>query len=185
MIAGLPRSSGAAPLGYIVQQAALKMTGYSVRWARLPAALFAAAAVFAVACLRMELGLQRSWTGAVIFAAFPLTLRYATESRVYSQALFFSVLATLICVRLAVRPRWALARAYCLALTAAAYTQPYAASVGFAHVLWSVGWRNDRTAMLGGTALAVTFLAFVPWYLWSKDIGPPAWAPTRCTFRLQ
>jgi hypothetical protein len=66
-----------------------------------------------------------------------------------------------------------------LALTAAAYTQPYSASVGFAHVLWSVVCRNRKTAILGGTSLGVTIMAFLPWYLWSKDrwaagMGPDA-----------
>jgi hypothetical protein len=179
MIARLPRNSGAAPLGYMVQQAAFKITGYSIGRARLPAALFAAAAVFAVACLGMALGIQRRWTSAVIFAILPLTLRYAVESRVYSQALFFSVLATLIYVHLAERPGWALAGAYCLALTAATYTHPYSASVGFAHVLWSAVCHNRKAAMLGGTSLGVMIVAFLPWYQWSKDrwaagMGPNA-----------
>ena len=86
MIARLPRNSGAAPLEYIVQQAAFKITGYSVRRAHLPAAIFAAGAVFVVACLGMALGLQRSWTVGLIFAILPMMLRYATESRLYSQA---------------------------------------------------------------------------------------------------
>ncbi|MSV35938.1 MAG: hypothetical protein EXQ47_10130 [Bryobacterales bacterium] len=96
MLATVPRNSGAVPLGYLVQQAVLKITGYSARWARLPAMLFGSAAVFLVALLAAELGFTRPWLSAAVFAAFPVTLRYATEARVYSQALFFSVLATLI-----------------------------------------------------------------------------------------
>jgi hypothetical protein len=103
-----------------------------------------------------------------VFAAFPLTLRYATESRVYSQALFFSVLSTLLHVRLAKRPGWGVAGAYCLALTAAIYTHPYAASVGVAHVLWSAVWRNRRSTLMAAGAMAVAGLAFLPWFLWSK-----------------
>jgi hypothetical protein len=184
MMAGLPCNAGAAPLGYIVQQEALKVTGYSIRRARLPAALFAAAAVFVVACLGMGLGLQHSWAAAVIFAAFPLTLRYATESRVYSQALFFSALATLLYVHLTERPGRARAVVYCLALTAAAYTQPYSASVGFALVLWSVFCRNYKTAMFGGTSLAVTILAFLPWCLWSKDRWAASMVPNAIHFSV-
>lgn len=174
MLATLPRNSGAAPLGYLVQHATLEITGYSARRARLPAALFGAGAVFAVALLGAELGLKRSWTGALIFAAFPLTLRYATESRVYSQALFFSVVATLVYVRLARRPAFITAGAYWLALTAAAYTQPYAASVGLAHLAWSVAYRERKTGMVAGTAFALTTIAFLPWYLWSRA----AWSDT-------
>lgn len=89
MIGRLPRNSGAAPLGYLVQQAALRITGYSVRMARLPAAVFAAATVFTVGLLAAALGVRYGWLAAAVFAVLPATLRYATESRVYSQALLF------------------------------------------------------------------------------------------------
>src|SRR5712671_2908958 len=49
-------NAGAAPLGYLVQQSSLRITGYSVRRARWPAALFGCAVVFAVALLGAELG---------------------------------------------------------------------------------------------------------------------------------
>ena len=91
VIAAVKLNAGATPLGYVVQQESLRLTGYSVRRARFPSALFETAAVFTVALLGDELGLEFPWLGAALFAAFPLTLRYATESRIYSQALFFSV----------------------------------------------------------------------------------------------
>src|SRR5258706_189074 len=91
MLTVLPRNAGAAPLGYLVQQATLRIGGYSARRARLPMAVFAAASVFLVALLAGELGVQWPWLAATLFAVFPLTFRYATESRVYSQALFLSV----------------------------------------------------------------------------------------------
>jgi hypothetical protein len=169
LIARLPgHHSGSAPLGYLVQQATLKITGYSVRNARLAEGIFGAAAVFTVALLAAELGLKWSWLSAALFAMFPIVLRYATEARMYSQALFFSVLATLIYVRLAKRPSWSTAAAYGLAIAAAAYTQPYAASVGLAHILWSLIHRERKTALLGGAAFALALAAFVPWYLWAK-----------------
>jgi hypothetical protein len=172
MISRLPRNSGAAPLGYLVQQTTLKITGYSIRNARLPAALFSIATVLVVALLSAELGVRFPWLAAALFAIYPVTLRYAAESRVYSQALFLSVLATLIYVRLARSCTWGLAAAYWLALTAAIYTHPYSASVGLAHVAWSLRHREFRTAAYGGIAGALTVLAFLPWYLWSKA----AWA---------
>jgi hypothetical protein len=170
MIVHLPRNSGAAPLGYLVQQATFKVAGYSVFWARFPSVIFASLSVFCVVLLGVELGLKRSWVGATFFAVFPLTLRYAAESRVYSQALFFSILATLFYLRVARRPTWAKAGAYWLALTAAAYTQPYSACVGLAHILWSVAYGERKAALLGGTAFVLTIAAFLPWYLWSKPI---------------
>lgn len=168
MIRHLPHNTGAAPLGYLLQQATLRITGYSIRRARLPAAVLASAAVFAVALLGAELGLKHAWMAAAIFAAFPLSLRYATESRVYSQALFLSTVATLIYTRFAKRPTWTYAGAYSLVLTAAAYTQPYSACVGLAHFLWSIVCRERKTAVLGGGAFVLAIIAFLPWYLWSK-----------------
>jgi 4-amino-4-deoxy-L-arabinose transferase-like glycosyltransferase len=168
MIADLPRNPGASPLGYLVQQAGLRITGYSVVRARLTPALFGGASVSIVVLLAAELGLLRPWIAGAVFAAFPLTLRYATESRVYLQALFFSVLATLLHLRLTKRPAWGLAAAYCLALTAAIYTHPYTASVGIALVLWSAAWRNRRSTLMAAAAMVVAGLAFLPWFLWSK-----------------
>jgi hypothetical protein len=155
MVDSLRQTPGAVPLGYIVQRAVLRIGGYSRVVERLQAALFGAGAVFIVAMLGTELGLRRGWQAAVIFAAFPMTLRYATESGVYSQALFFSLLATLLQVRLAKRPAVALAGLYWLALTAAVYTQPYSLCVGLAHLLWSCIRRAGREALLSGSALAL------------------------------
>jgi 4-amino-4-deoxy-L-arabinose transferase-like glycosyltransferase len=162
--------AGATPLGYIVQQESLRLTGYSVRRARLPSALFGTAAVYTVALLGGELGLEFPWLGAALFAAFPLTLRYATESRIYSQALFFSVLATLIYVRFTKRPSWLLAASYCLALILTIYTLPYAAFVGLAHTIWSLARRAYRTAFAGAAALGIAALAFFPWYVSAKRV---------------
>src|SRR5271154_5838822 len=60
MISRLPRNSGAVPLGYLVQHFSLKLTGYSIRRARLPAALFGIATVFGVALLAGEMGVRHN-----------------------------------------------------------------------------------------------------------------------------
>src|ERR1700734_3858907 len=153
MISDLRETAGAVPLGYLVQWGALKITGYSMLLARLPSALFGAGAVFIVALLGSELGLKRGWQAGVIFGLFPLTLRYASESRIYAQALFLSVLPTYIYIRLAEDPARGVAAGYCLVLTAAAFTQPYSACVGLAHVIDSLLRRTRKTALLCGTAL--------------------------------
>jgi hypothetical protein len=163
LIVRLRSDAGAAPLGYLTQQSSLYISKYSVRRARLPSAVFSGGALLVTIFLAAELGLATAWTGW-IFAALPLTVRYATESRVYSEALFFSVLATFLYVRLANKPGWKLAGAYFLVLVSAAYTQPYAASVGLAHVLWSLICRERKAAWFGGSAFAATVLAFLPWY---------------------
>src|SRR5271163_542724 len=83
MLSNLPRNPGAVPLGYLVQHASLKLTGYSPRRARVPAALFGIATVFGVALLAAKLGVRHNWVAAILFAAFPETLRHSTEARVY------------------------------------------------------------------------------------------------------
>ncbi len=123
LILGVRQTPGAAPLGYLVQQSALRITGYSTLLACLPSALFEAAAVFFVALIACQCGLKRPWCAAVIFAGFPQTLRYAAESRTYAQALFFPVLGTYLYLRMARSPTQAAAGRYCLALTLAVYTQ--------------------------------------------------------------
>jgi len=168
MIARLPRNSGAAPLGYLVQNASLRMTGYGVRRARLPAAIFGILSVFAVALVAREMGLRHAWLAAILFAAFPETLRYATESRIYSQALFFSIVATWLYLRLVKKPSWTLTAALALALLAAIYTNLYTIFVGLAMLIWSALCRDRNTAVRGSVALAAACAAFLPWYLWSK-----------------
>ncbi len=184
MLAVLPRNAGAAPLGYLVQQATLQIGGYSIRKARLPMVVFASASVFFVALLAGELGLRRPWLAATLFAIFPLTFRYATESRVYSQALFLSVLATLLYVRALKRPHWGSALGYGLVLAAAIYTQPFAGSVGIAHVLWALMQREKFGAWLGAGTLAAGVVSFLPWYMWSRDVWAKALGPNALHFSM-
>src|ERR1700733_2337150 len=62
LMAGLPyRAPGNAPLGYLVQQAALRIAGYSVWRARLPAVLFGGGAIFLTALVAGEFGLRSGY----------------------------------------------------------------------------------------------------------------------------
>lgn len=171
MLLRLPsHHAGSAPLGYLVQHASLQLTSYSMVAARLPAAIFGAASVFVVALLATELDVARGWLAALIFAMFPLTLRYSAEGRMYSQALFFSTLATLLYVRYARDPRWTIGVGYCAALIAAAYTQPFASSVGLALFLWSLFNDESKVAIFGCLSFMVTVAAFLPWHFWADQI---------------
>lgn len=169
LLASLPRQPGAAPLGYMVQQTMLQATGYSIRRARVPGALFMAGSILLVAVLGAELGLATPWFAAAVFALFPFTLRYGTESRIYSQALFFSILATILFVRLMKTPRRLNVVLYCLALMAAIYTQPYAVFVGPAHVAWAL-FQDRKSAARAAFAVAVATATFLPWYLAARAI---------------
>ena len=169
LIASLPGQPGAAPLGYLTQQAVLRTAGYSVRWGRFPSAVFAAATVFVVALIGAELGLAMPWLGAALFAVFPLTVRYACESRVYSQALFFSTLSTWLFSRVIKKPTWPAWVLYCLALTAAVYTQPYAIFVATAHIVWALSSRNFKAAVWSMVSTVIAIAALLPWYLWARE----------------
>jgi uncharacterized membrane protein len=169
LVTHLRANPGASPLGYLTQQIPLKIFGYSVRSARLSAAIFGGAALVTTILVAGELGLSAGWTGW-IFAALPLNVRYATEARMYSQALFFSVLATLLYVRMTKKPGWKRAAIYGFTIATAAYTQPYSVSVGMAHILWSIAYRERKSALFGGVAFVTAVLAFLPWYFWSKDL---------------
>lgn len=166
----LPRHPGASPLGYLFQQAIFHTAGYSVRLARFPSALFAGGTVLLTGILGSQSGLKSRWLGSALFAFFPLTLRYACESRTYAQALFFSSLASVLFVRLAKKPDWPTVTAYCLALTAAVYTQPYAILVGAAHILWAILYRDSKATVWSISSVSLAIIAFLPWYLWTKTI---------------
>ncbi len=174
MFQTLPRNAGAAPLGYLVQYGFFDLVGYSPFAARLGSAIFGAGAVFLVYWLGVELGQRTPVIGAALFALFPIVVRYSTESRIYSQALLLSILASLLFWKL--RDRMSVGRVvmYALTLTAAVYTQPYAISVGLAHLAWAVlAKRKDLMgAAVGG--LLVAGASFLPWYLHARD----AWAET-------
>jgi 4-amino-4-deoxy-L-arabinose transferase-like glycosyltransferase len=147
-------------------------------------AMFGSASVLLVALLARELGLRWPWLAASLFAIFPLTFRYATESRVYSQALFLSALATLLYMRAVKRPHWVWAIGYGLVLTAAIYTQPFAGSVGIAHVLWALMQREKFGVWLGAGALTGGVVSFLPWYFWSRDVWAKALGPNALHFSI-
>ena len=165
----LPRHPGAAPLGYIFQKAVFLMAGYSVRLARFPSALAASGAILVTGCIGRDLGLKRTWLAPALFALFPLTLRYACESRTYAPGLFFSTLASWLFLRLVKNPGRPRAMLYCLSLTAAIYTQPYTIFVGVAQTLWALVDRDRKVAVWSAIAGAVAVIAFLPWYLWTKS----------------
>jgi uncharacterized membrane protein len=168
----LSRNPGAAPLGYLTQHELFTILGFSVRMARLPSAVFMSGAILLTTLLGAELRLKKPWLAGAIFAALPATLRYGAESRVYAQALFFSVLASFLYVRMSRRPGWLLPVSYFATLLAAEYTLPFAVLVGPGHVLWSVVSGDRKTAAKGVAALAAALAAFIPWYDWAK----PRWS---------
>lgn len=172
MIHELPAVPGSSPLTFLEQRYVFDVIGFSKANARLPAALFGIASIFAAGLLARRLGTQRPWIAAALLAIFPLTLRYSVEARPYSQGLFLSLAATLAFLHLKDRPTFGRAAIYALALSLAAYSQAFAASVLGAHIVWAIWQRQWRPAVYAGCAAAIAIASFIPWVIWSKA----AWA---------
>ena len=176
-----PWSAGAAPLGYIAQHWSSAILGYS-NWAlRIPAAIFGVASVAAAGALALRLGVKGAWAAAALFAAFPLTLRYAVEARPYSQAMFLSILATILFLAIAARPRVSVALLYGIVLTAALYTQPLAALVAAGHLVWAAAYRRWAALQYAGVAALLAAAAFAPWIVWAhaewtEEIAARGWS---------
>ena len=100
----VPQNPGGVPLGYLVQHAFLALAGVSRFTARVPPAAFGIASVWLVGLLARRLGIREPWMAAAVFAVLPISLRYATEARPYSQAIFLSVAGLFTGFRLAESP---------------------------------------------------------------------------------
>jgi uncharacterized membrane protein len=168
MIRELPAVPGSSPLPFLEQRFLLNLTGFSTAKARLPAALFGIASIFAAGLLARRLGMRRPWIAAALLAIFPLTLRYSVESRPYSQGLFLSLVATLVFLDLKDRPTLGRAAIYAIILALAAYSQAFAASVMGAHIVWALWQRQWRVAVYAGCAAALAIGSFLPWVIWAK-----------------
>jgi uncharacterized membrane protein len=168
MMRELPAVPGSSPLTFLEQRYLFDAVGFSKAKARLPAAVFGIASVFAAGLLALRLGMQRAWIAAALLAIFPLTLRYSVEARPYSQGLFLSLVSTLAFLRLKDRPTLGRAVLYAMALALAAYSQAFAASVMGAHIVWALWQRQWRAAVYAGVAAAMAIALFLPWVVWSK-----------------
>ena len=124
--------------------------------------------------LAWRLGVRRPWLVSALFAALAITLRYSTESRPYSQALFLSIVLTILFLGLAERPGPARAGGYTLCLAAILYAQSLAALVAAAHVCWAVAYRNRKAAVYSVAAVAAAAAVAAPWFRWAATQG---WIP--------
>ncbi len=160
---------GQSPLGYLLQHYVIGLAGYSILTARIVAVLFGAGSCFVIALLCQELNRPRTTALVLLWMALPIQLRYATEARPYSQAIFFSAAATLLLVRLIRAPSWQRALLYALAVAAGLYSVPYTLfpQVGYVAALML---RRVRLRAIAYAAVGLTIagLSFVPWAAWAK-----------------
>jgi hypothetical protein len=105
----------------------------------------------------------------VIFMLIPSQFRYATEGRPYTEALCFSLVSALALIKLTRKPA-PLQLVVCISATIAGlYTQPYSVLPACGMIVWILAahrahgaWKN---AVLSLLCVAISALAFVPWFL--------------------
>jgi uncharacterized membrane protein len=167
------KTAAGVPLGYAVQYTLVRMFGLSVFTGRLSSALFSIAACLGLAVLAGRLRIRHPLLPLIIFASFPLQLRYALEARPYSQALCLSIWCTVAFFKLLDRPGFSRAALYATCIAAGLYTQPYSFFVPVAHLGWIVLVRERaekrRVLILTGLAVTVALLAFLPWVVYAVE----------------
>jgi len=161
--------AGNVPLGFVLENLSLRLTGYSIWFARLPWAVWGIATLIAFGALARKLRAPSPLLAIILFAAFPQTLRYALEIRPYMPALLFSILLTILFLKLADRATLGLALAYALLVAATLYTLPFAAFVCGAHFLWAAIYKKWRATAYIAAASVAAVAAFVPWYLSARS----------------
>ncbi|MGD0498266.1 MAG: glycosyltransferase family 39 protein [Bryobacteraceae bacterium] len=176
-----PRNAGGVPLGYLCDLAMIRLFGYSVFAVRLPSAVFSLIACVGVYALARGGGLRRPLWAVICYAAFPLQVRYAMLARPYAQAACWSVLATIVFLKLVnSRPGIGLAVLYSILVAGGLYAQPYSIFAPVAHLVWLASTRSprqgDRPLVLAGGAVAAASIAFLPWFfrahaVWREAIG--------------
>ncbi len=164
LIAQVPLNAGGVPLSYLVRAASIHLLGYSVFSARLPSLVFSVLAALGIYVLARQVRLRYPLLPVVIFCLFPIQIRYALESRPYSQALAIAAWTTVAFLYMQNRPTFSRASLYTLLVLAGLYMQPYTIFVPLAHLLWSL--RNKRVAIFTLISIALASLAFLPWQLW-------------------
>ena len=174
LIAHIPRYGGGVPLGYLAQAATVHLLGCSRFSGRLPSALFSLVACASIFILGRRLKLRYPLLSVLIFCSMPLQLRYALESRPYSQALAFTIGGTVAFTYLSETPTTGKAVLYGAITLASLYTQPYTAFVFLAHILWLCCFevrRNQRRVFLSaGVPVTLAALGFLPWHLWAVHL---------------
>ena len=158
----------------------MSLLGYSTFSARLPAALMSVLGCLGVYQLAKWAGIKRPVWCFVLFATFPLQIRYAAEARPYSQALCAAIWLTVTFLHLRARPGQRLFWIYAVLCTFGLYTQPFTLFVAAAHATFAAieirATKNSTLLRYVSIASVLAVLAFIPWYLfaragWRNDVN--------------
>jgi hypothetical protein len=157
LLVNLEQQQGATPLAFLIPHAIVRVWGVSLLSARAASVVASALSLPAVHRLARFAGLRWPAACLLLFAVWPLQLRYGLEARPYALALCLSAWASV-----AFLERWR-PPIYAALVAAIALAHPYGLAMPLAHLLWSWRWRPDqRSVALHSLAAAVALLA--PWY---------------------
>lgn len=162
MWVNLQKQQGATPLAFLIPRWAMQLLGFSLWSSRLPSIVAAVTACPAVFLLARRAGVVKPFAAVLVFAFWPLQVRYALEVRPYALAVCFSAWLTVIFVE-----RWSRAF-YVFLVIALALTHPYGLFLPLAHLAWAMLYERER-ALLPASALALGGAALLPWYLHFQD----------------
>jgi uncharacterized membrane protein len=152
---------GGSPLAFLAPRWSIQLLGNSIFAARLPSVLASIAACPAIYLLAQRMKMRTPLLAVIVFALWPLQLRYALEARPYALALALSVWSTEIFLSLGERP--SRAWLYVTLTVLAALTQPYALFITAAHLAWALLCeRKFLRAPLA--AITLTTIVLIPWY---------------------
>jgi mannosyltransferase len=171
VLAFVPGNAGGVPLGYLVDFWMIRLFGYSVFVVRLPSVLFTVLTCLAVYILAWQAKLRAPLLAAALYAASPLTMRYALEARPYAQAACWSAFSTVVFLSLVRKPTRGKAARYAVLVALGLFSQPYSIFVPVAHLIWLASIKRDFRALgPAGSAVTLASLAFLPWYFQAHAI---------------
>ena len=164
-------NAGGVPLSYLLQEATVRLLGFSPFAARLPAALASIAGAIAFIAILRRLKIGAPTMALVLFLLVPLQFRYAVEGLGYSLGLCFCLISFWTFLRLVETPSLAWAAAYALSIALGLYSQPLMIFPALAQVVWSWKYkqRHGRFA-LAAVAVTTAVLAFLPWYIGQQGL---------------
>lgn len=177
----LSNMPGGVPLAYTIQWGVVRLLGYSIFSGRLTSVICSVLAAVGVFALARRLPIKRPLAAVAVYCLLPLQFRYALEARPYGVALCFSVWATVCFFALLEKVSIFRTVAYGICIVAGLYSQPYTFFVPLVHVVWvalarrTLGWKF--AGLIAGT-VALSALAFLPWYLYARYV----WQQTAASY---
>ncbi|MFV2111897.1 glycosyltransferase family 39 protein [Micromonospora sp. LOL_025] len=158
---------------YLFMHAWVAVFGDSVTALRLPATLAMAATAGLTALLGQRLlGARAGLLAGLLLAVLPGTSRYGQEARPYALATFLAVLATLLLVEAAARPRWTRWAGYAAAVAALGLTHLVALTLLAAHAVAVLAGRRTgppNRPLRWALALLPTVLLLTPLVLLARE----------------